>query len=191
MKFWLLVIIIIFFQETVTTSGIMMDAYQKNHGNLIYLILIFLATTICEIPLAFKLGKSLKKNKKLISWLKRQKIIAWILKQKITLSIINQINNTSEKAGTYVGNKGKKIFLAYASTAFPSWFNAFISPWFDLTLKEIFPIILFGATIWYVCILLVVLGISYYVKNAQLSISIIFVISITFVILQKVFSKKS
>lgn len=191
MLFWILIIIILIGQETVSTSWIMTKAYQQNHFNLLFLSLIFLTTSILEILLCSKFGIFIKTNKKLNNKIKNSKLVSLIKRNRVMTKMINHVQCIINKENSLVGIKEKKIFLIYLSaTVFPVWFNALISPWLNLKINQIFFPVFIGAIFWYLCILLVVVGVSYIVKDAKIAMIIILGLSLVYVILQKDLTKK-
>lgn len=191
MLFWILIILILIGQETISTSWAMTTAYQQDPRNLFFLTLIFLITSLIEIPLFSKLGNFIKTNSWLNNKIKGSKLGSWIKRNKIISKSIKQVIGHINKVNSFVGIKEKKIFLIYLSaTVSPAWFNSLISPWLNLTTKQIFVPIFIGVVFWYFSIVMVVIGITYFVSNAKIAMFIILALSLVYVILQKIFTKK-
>ena len=141
MKFWLIAILALIIQESISTSSVMVAAYKGNH-NLILFSLIFFVATISEIIIFYNVGKYLQAKKK------STKVVSWV-------------NKYLSKANNFIGKKGKKYFLfLLSSSLFPPSATALIAAWLDISFTQIFLFIFLGNIVWYLASWMVVLGVT-------------------------------
>lgn len=166
-KFWFWATLFLFLQESVTTAGVMESAYS-GHYNLYIFTLIFFTATILEIFLFFKMGKLIQirgKGLKLVEWTKKY------------------IRNAEH----FVGSRAKRIFLILLSASLlPPSATGFISSWLEISFKEIFFCLLFGNILWYIASWMLVLSVTYFVKDPRVALYYVLGISFLIVLIQKV-----
>ena len=168
--FWICAILVLMVQESFTTNIIIKTAYEERR-NVYILTIIFFLSAIVDVLAAYYLGKYVQK------------------KQKNT-KIIFKTKNYIQKCSSFIGKFGEKVFIMFLSLLFPPLFSSFIASWLKLSLKEIFIIVLVGDIIWYFASWKLVLGISYWVKNAKEALYIILGITLVIVIIQNIISKR-
>jgi hypothetical protein len=166
-KFWIWATLFLFLQESVTTSGVMESAYSGRH-NLYIFTLIFFIATISEIFLFFKIGKLIQiKGQDL-------KIVEWTRKY---------LHNAEH----FVGSRAKRIFLVLLSASLlPPSATSFISSWLEISFKEIFICLLLGNILWYITCWMVVLSVTFFVKDPQAALYYVLGVSLVLVLVQKV-----
>jgi hypothetical protein len=191
MPFWIKLIFILLLQETISTTWVTTVAYQRNHSNLFILCFILLLTTLLEIYFFYNLGAFIKKNKKCQIIIKKLKMKLQENKSKIISNTINRILSIYKKTGNLVTIRDKKIFLfSISMTLSPALADAFISPWLNLSLREVFIPILSGISIWYACIIITVVAVNQFINNPEHAKFIIVMISIIYVALRKIPANK-
>ncbi len=169
--FWVISVLILIGQETISTSILFVIAFNKNFSFVI-LSIIFLLITILQIVIFHYLGLKLK--------IKRSRNIISDLSKIYIL-----------KANQFIGQRGEKVFLVFlASSVFPPFLTSFIAAWLKLPFRSKFYCILLGDYIWYGTILVIMLGTDLLTENPSKLLMRVVVVSLLFVIFQRRFANQ-
>jgi hypothetical protein len=164
--FWILSVLILSAQETISTCVLYIIAFNKNY-NPIILSIIFISTTIAQIVIFHRLGIKLKtkKTNNLASNLARVYIL---------------------KANQFISRNGEKFFLVFlASSLFPPFLTSFIAAWLNLPFRTKFYYILIGDCIWFVTTWAIVIVIRFLTGDQSKLLMNVIVISLFFIIFQR------
>lgn len=165
MTFWILAVLTLIAQETISTSALFAIAYTQNLNPLI-LTIIFIISTVIQIFIFHYLGLKLQlKGRNLITGLSRIYI---------------------QKANKFLDRWGIKIFLVFlASSLFPPILTSIIASWINLPFRTKLYCILLGDCIWYITTWSIVLGTSLVTENPMNLLIRVIVVSLIFVIFQR------
>lgn len=145
MKQWLVVLLIVFVQETVTLNGLLLKTAQGGYS-LWSITFLFIIATVIEIMIGFTIAQHVKKrlhNGKVKDFATR-----WSLRFK-----------------AYIGKHGRKVYLLLLGYFSFPYINSFITTWLDIPFWESFWYLLIGNMIFYTTSWLLVLGIATIVPN--------------------------
>lgn len=166
MTFWIIAVIVLIGQETISTSALFVVAYTQNY-NVVILTSIFVLVTIIQILIFHSLGLILqtRRQRNLITDMPRIYIL---------------------KSDQFINRWGIKVFLAFlASSVFPPCLTSLLSSWFILPFRIKFISILLGDCIWYITTWIVVIGTSLLTENHGRLLIRTIVFSLIFVIFQR------
>lgn len=179
MLLWLAVIGVLILQETTLTIIIMTLAYQRDHYNLVYTTIIFLVTTLLEIPIC--------SSNKFQEWLKSNWLIKFLKQFRVVSKAVKFSQYLIDRINSIVGIREKIFFLFYLSaTVSPAWMNAMISPWLNLNTRQIFFPVLLGVTFWYLSILITLTTVTSFFSDTKIAMTIMIGISIILLVIQKI-----
>jgi len=157
MDLWLLLTLAFIIQEPISSSVILLQAYQS-HYNIWLITLLFSAITILEIIAGYYLGRWIEKKfgtKRPIAWLKKR------------------VDAFSQFVGKYGNVVGLIVFIPLI---FP--ISAIFVPWFDVSLGEAIAYVWIGEFVfWYAYEWLLVFGVHSFIANSRWALFAVFVIS--------------
>ncbi|MEO6239799.1 MAG: hypothetical protein ABIQ40_00620 [Bacteroidia bacterium] len=190
MYFWLIAIPILFAQEGVTTAWLIAAVYQKEPKYLFILFAIFLVFNTFEIPIFYSLGKRLKANQKLWAKIKNSRFYTRMKNKRIPKWIVHNAKKLIDNIKRLVGTRQRQVLFFYLGTLAPAWSVALVSPWADLSLKQIYLPVFLGVTLWFILIVLIVLGVNKFVTDANIALFVILGITILFTLIEKLILNK-
>jgi membrane protein YqaA with SNARE-associated domain len=158
MTLWLLLAAAFIVQEPISSSVILLQAYQS-HYNLWLITLLFCAITIIEIIIGYYLGR-------------------WIEKKFGTHKLIVSVKKRLETFGASIGKYGKIVgLIVFVPIIFPV--AAIFIPWFDVSLAEAVAYVLIGELIfWYAYEWLLVFGVHSFVTDSRWALFAILCVSV-------------
>jgi membrane protein YqaA with SNARE-associated domain len=158
MNLWLLLALVFIIQEPISSSVILLQAYQS-HYNVLLITLLFSAITIAEIIIGYYLGLWIEKK------FGRHKLMASIKKRLDAFS-------------AFIGKYGKVIgLIVFAPIIFP--ISAIFVPWFEVSLAEAVAYVFIGELIfWYAYEWLIVFGVHSFVADSRWALLVILVVSV-------------
>ncbi len=170
MRLWLLLVLTFIVQEPISTSAVLLQAYQ-DHYNVWLIHLLFVAATVFDILVTYYLGVFIQKrfgNRRISLWLKKK----------------------LEQFSSFIGEKGRVVALiVYAPMLFPV--SGFFIPWLDIPLGQALPYLFIGETIfWYLYVWLLVLGVRSVTSNAQSALYLILIVGAAVALSAKYFSRR-
>jgi hypothetical protein len=168
---WLLLTLAFIIQEPISSSVILLQAYQS-HYNIVLITLLFSVITIIEIIIGYYLGRWIEKKfggKRPIAYLKKQ----------------------VDAFSAFIGTYGKVIgLIVFAPLIFP--ISAIFVPWFDVSLPEAIIYVFIGELIfWYAYEWLLVFGVHSFVTDSYWALFVILVVSVLLSIGIRMMVKKS
>ena len=166
MTFWILAVLTLIAQETISTSALFAVAYTQNFNPLI-LTIIFIISTVIQIFVFHYLGLKLqlKGGRNLFTRLSRIYIL---------------------RANKFIGRWGKELFLVFlASSLFPPILTSIIASSINLPFRTKLYYILLGDCIWYIITWSIVLGASFVNENPTNLLIRVIIVSLIFVIFQR------
>jgi hypothetical protein len=164
--FWIISVLILSAQETISTCVLFTIALYKNY-NPIILSLIFFAATIAQIVIFHNLGLKPKRKRtnNLVSNLARIYIL---------------------KAYQFINRRGEKFFLVFlASSIFPPFLTSFIGAWLNLPFRTKLYYILLGDCIWYATSWAIVIVTRFLTEDHSKVLMNVIIISLLFIIFQR------
>jgi uncharacterized membrane protein len=166
MTFWIIAVLALIGQETISTSALFVFAYTQNY-NILVLTIIFIAITIIQIFVFHSLGLKLQ-----------SKGVRNFITNLTTIYIL--------KANQFIGRWGKRLFLVFlAAFLFPAFLTSIIASWLNLPFRTKLFCILLGDCIWYHITWSIVLGTSFLIENPEKLWVNVVIISFVFVIFQR------
>lgn len=170
MKQWLLIILIVFLQETVTLNGLLVKAHQGDYSIWVITGLFVIATAI-DIVVGYVVGKRVKHH-----WNKGGiKLFA---------------TKWSHRFNLYIGKHGRKIYLLLLGFFSFPYLNAFITAWLNVPFWESFWYLFFGNMIFYVTSLLLVLGITWLIPNPLVALLTVVVVTIAVTVITRIWKTR-
>ncbi len=171
MNLWLLLTLTFFIQEPISSSVILLQAYQS-HYNVILITLLFSTITIAEIIIGYYLGL----------WIEKK-----FGRHKMMASIKKRLDDFSAFIGTY----GKVVgLIVFVPLVFPV--SAIFVPWFEVSLTEAVAYVFIGELIfWYAYEWLIVLGVHSFVADSRWALVVILAVSIALSVGVRAMMKKS
>jgi len=169
--FWIIAVLVLMGQETISTSVLFAFALSKNL-NLIILSFIFVSITIVQIYIFHYIGLRLKakKSRNLVTSLTGIYVV---------------------KADHFINRWGVQVFLILlASSLFPPFLTSFISSWLDIPFRNKFFSILIGDCIWYITTWSIVFGTSILTENDSRLLIKVVIVSLLFIIFQRRFANQ-
>lgn len=169
MTLWLLLTLAFIVQEPISTSAILLRAYEA-HYNIWLIHLLFIAATTFDIALGYYIGRFLTKhfgNSKFILYLRKK----------------------LEGFKQFAGEKGMiAALIIYSPILFP--ISAIFIPWLDVSVSVAALCMIAGEILfWYLYIWLIVLGANSIAANAHYAFYIVIILSIILTLLTGYFSK--
>lgn len=145
MSLWLLLAADFVIQEPISSSVLLLAAYQE-HYDLWLVSLLFLAMTSLDACVGYWLGLLLKRR------FAASRFSAWLARK-------------SERFGRIVGTRGKRMaLLIWGPNLFP--YTALITPWFGYSFTENLVLSIIGDTVlWYGSEWLIVFGVKTFVGD--------------------------
>ena len=158
MDLWFLLTGAFIVQEPISSSVILLQAYQS-HYNVWLITFLFSAITILEIVAGYYLG-------------------IWIEKRFGTHRLIAYIKKRLDAFSAFIGKYGKVVALVvFVPIIFPV--AAIFIPWLGVSLTEALIYIFIGEFIfWYAYEWLIVLGVHSFVADSHTALLVIFGISV-------------
>lgn len=171
MQLWSLLTLVFLIQEPISTTGVLLRAYEL-HYNIWLIHLLFIIATVVDVVIGYYIGIFIKNR------FKESKFVTYLDKK-------------AEGFSKFLGGKGKIMTLVfYVPLLFP--ISIILVPWFDISLTEALIYIFLGELIfWYAYVWLLVLGVNSFASNARNAFYIIIVISIIFTFGLQYFYKKN
>lgn len=170
MKQWLVVILIVFVQETVTLNGLLLKATQGEYS-LWVITSLFIIATLIEIVIGFLIARYVKKtlhNGKIKDFATR-----WSVRFK-----------------AYIGKHGRKVYLLLLGYFSFPYLNAFITTWLDIPFWESFWYLVIGNMIFYTTSWLLVLGIATVVPNPVFALVAVVGVTILITIITRLWKSR-
>jgi membrane protein YqaA with SNARE-associated domain len=157
MTLWFLLALVFTLQEPISTSVILLQAYQS-HYNLWLIHLLFTVITIAEIVGGYYLGR-------------------WIEGKFSTSRFVIALKKRVDGFSAFIGKYGKIVgLIVFIPLAFP--LTAIIIPWFDVSLTEAIIYVFIGEVVfWYAYEWLLVLGVHSFVTDSQGALVVILLVS--------------
>lgn len=153
MTLWPLLTLIFIVQEPISSSVIMLRAYQAG-DNVWFITLLFSIITIAEIIAAYYLG-------------------IWIENKFGQRAMMTSIKKRLDRFSDFIGSYGKIVALIVVVPQFFPVAGVFV-PWFDISLTEAIIYIFIGELIfWYAYEWLLVLGVNSFVDPRWALIAIL------------------
>jgi membrane protein YqaA with SNARE-associated domain len=171
MLLWLLLAADFVVQEPITSSALLLSAYQQ-HYNLWLVSLLFVAATAFDSCVGYWIGSFVLKR------YSHTRFSKWLAKRADTFSAL---------AGTY----GKRAALLFwAPSFFP--YSTIVAPWFGFSFTENLVLSVIGDTvIWYGSEWLVVLGVKTFVLDPFWDLVIVMGIVFLVVLIYRYFSSRA
>jgi membrane protein YqaA with SNARE-associated domain len=171
MQLWLLLTLAFIVQEPISSSVILLQAYQS-HYNVWLITALFSVITIIEIVVGYYLGP-------------------WIEKKFGTRRLVATIKKRLDAFSAFIGEYGKIVgLIIFAPIIFPV--AAIFVPWFEVSLAEAIAYVLIGELIfWYAYEWLLVLGVHSFVTDQRWALFAIFAVSVVLSIGIRMMVKKS
>ena len=170
MKQWLVIVLILLIQESVTLNALLVKAFQGQYSILV-ITLIFVFATVFDILIGYWIERYLKKK------LNKGKVRAFAYKW-------------SKRFHDYVGKHGMKVYLLLLGYFSFPFINAFITSWLDIPFAESFWYLFFGNIIFYISSALLVLGITSLVPNPLYALMAVVVITIICIVTIRIFKSR-
>lgn len=157
MTLWLLLALVFIIQEPISTSVILLEAYQS-HYNLWLIHLLFTVITVGEIIIGYYLGR-------------------WIEEKFSTSRFVASLKKRVDGFSAFVGKYGKVVgLIVFIPLAFP--LTAIIVPWFEVSLTEAVIYVFIGEVIfWYAYEWLLVLGVHSFITDSRWALGAILLVS--------------
>lgn len=165
MQNWLLVILILFVQEVVALNALIFQTDQGRY-NVWAIHGIFLAATIIDIYVGYRIGHIAKHK-----WSKGK-----------VLTFVEKMTARFDKAVTISGRKFAIVVLG--SLSFP-YLNAFIAAWLNMTMKESFFLLVLGNIISYAVGWALVLGVGAVIPNPLIAMPVLIGVSVLLIIISR------
>jgi membrane protein YqaA with SNARE-associated domain len=171
MNTWLLLATVFIIQEPISTSVVLLQAYQS-HFNVWLITLLFAIIAVAEIITGYYAG-------------------LWIEKKFGTRKLIASIKKRLDALISFIGKYGKIVgLIVFIPVIFP--ISAIFVPWIDVSLTEAVIYIFIGELLfWYAYEWLLVFGIHSFIANAHMALLAIFGISLAISVGTKMMLKKA
>jgi membrane protein YqaA with SNARE-associated domain len=169
MKLWLRIIIVFVVQEVVLMNTTLLQAHQLGYS-VIVMTLIFLAASIFDVFVGYKLG----------TWLQKR-----FAERKIVAHFKHQVQSLEQ----LLGSRGYRLVLTMLGFVNFNYVNAFLASWTQLPFKTIATYLVLGDMLWYCTASVVIRGITTFV-NPFYAIYVVMGISIGFLILSSVLHRR-
>jgi len=159
MKQWLLIVLIVLIQETVTLNGLLVKARQTGWYSIVLITLLFIVLTVIDIIIGHVVGTYVKKtfNKG---------------------GVKTFASKWSRLFKAYIGKHGKKIYLLLLGYFSFPYLNSFITSWLNIPFWDSFWYLFFGNMLFYLTSLLLVLGITSIVPNPIVAFTMVIILTI-------------
>jgi membrane protein YqaA with SNARE-associated domain len=170
MSLWLLLTATLLVQEGLSTTVLLLRAYQE-HYPLIAIHLIWLVVTVLQIYIGYYLGRWIQKR------FKGSKFELWLKKSAHSL----------EK---YIGTSGQALALILVAGVVSPAIAALGASWLEITFTSVLIFALIGDFIWYVSEWATVFGVTHFFGNPVIEIVVVIVGGIIFAIAVQFAKKK-
>ncbi len=170
MKKLLLVLLIVFVQETVTLNGLLVKVHEGSFSAF-WTTIFFVLASVIDIFVGYWLGGYVKRR-----WNKgkvRTFAKTWVGRFK-----------------KYIGKHGRKLYLLlFGYFSFP-YLNAFICSWLDIPFPEAFMYLFFGNLVFYITCWLLVLGVMSVIPNPLVAFGVVLLLTIGMVFLMRLWRSR-
>jgi uncharacterized membrane protein YdjX (TVP38/TMEM64 family) len=171
MAFWLLIIGTVFLQEGISTTVVLLEAYQRGYS-LPIIHLVWFVGTIIQIYLAYIFGK-------------------WIQKRFPESKFEHRMKHYSVSLDESIGKRGLALALILMSSIVSPAFTSFIGSWLNISFRDILIYAFIGDLIWYTSEWITVIGASHLATLFQDGTAIVIIAIIAIALIVKVTKKKS
>lgn len=162
MKRWLVILLILFVQETVTLNGLLAKVFQGEYSIFIITVL-FVFATVVDIFIGYGIERYVKKR-----W-NKGKVKAFA-------------KSWSARLFSYVGKRGVRFYLLLLGYFSFPYLNAFITAWLDIPFWDSFWYLFAGNIIFYISVSLLVLGITSVIPNPFYALLAVIAVTVVFII---------
>jgi hypothetical protein len=147
MKIWLLLFVAFLIQEPVSSSAILLEAYQY-HYNIWLIHLLFVAATLLDVVIGYALGSFVRKK----TFHSNARLIRYGM-------------GKSDELSAFIGKQGKIMSLVVLGPIIFPW-SAFVAPWLEISFFDAMVFLFIGDLIfWYGSEWLIVLGVKTFFPN--------------------------
>jgi hypothetical protein len=161
MKSWLVIVLILLVQETVTLNALLVKVFQGEYS-IFFITLLFVFATVIDIFIGHWVERYVKKY-----WNKgKVKVFA---------------KHWSQRFYAFVGKRGIKVYLLLLGYFSFPYVNAFITSWLEIPFWESFWYLFFGNMIFYISLALLVLGITSVIPNPFQAFLVVIAITVVLI----------
>jgi membrane protein YqaA with SNARE-associated domain len=153
MSLWLLLTLALLVQEGVTTTVLLLEAYQQ-HYPLILIHLIWLVVTVFQIYAGYYVGKWIQKRfagTKFESWLKK----------------------SAHSLEKHIGASGESIALVLVSGIISPVVAALGASWLEISFTRVLIFAGIGDLLWYLSEWITILGLTKLISGAKVEIGVV------------------
>jgi membrane protein YqaA with SNARE-associated domain len=170
MLLWLLLAADFVVQEPVTSSALLLTAYQE-HYNLWLVSLLFLGATTFDASVGYWIG-------------------SYVMERSSHTRFSRWLTKRADRFNTLAGTYGKRAALLFwGPSIFP--YSAIVAPWFGFSFTENLVLSVIGDTIlWYGSEWLVVLGVKTFVPNPFWDLFAVIGVTLLVILLYRSFSSR-
>ena len=166
MKTWLFIIITLIIQEPASTDAAIFQARHLGL-NLWIVHLIWLAATMLDIWLGYKIGK-------------------WVQKKFHGTKFELFAEKWAGKFERFIGERGEKSTLVLLGVVNFPYINTFLASWFRIPFKNVFILVLIGDAIYYSIEWGINIGVRHFIVDPHIALYAVIALGLLF----SIFSKK-